>query len=294
VTAGPGTGSPTTGRGVPTDPSQRAGMRADEFDRAWIEAHVAEERREAAFLGDIREAIFGAQDGIVSTVAVASTVAGATGDRFAILVAGIASALAGVFSMAAGEYLSSKSQREIFEAQIAGEREEVDTRPGEALAEIAYMFEEDGLPAAEASEVARIVGQHPDVLLRTMVEKELALHVEEHAGTPMQGALIMGVSFGLGSLVPILPYLVLPVEVAIWASVFAAGAVLFGIGVMKARWTRHGALRSGLEILVIGAAAGVVGYFFGEPRAPRRLLRPAALALATVTLAVPAGPEVGR
>jgi VIT1/CCC1 family predicted Fe2+/Mn2+ transporter len=249
---------------VPDEPAQRAGMGAEEFDRNWIEAHVAEERREAAFLGDIREAIFGAQDGIVSTVAVASAVAGASGDRYFVLIAGIATALGGIFSMAAGEYLSSKSQREIFEAQIAGEREEVDTRPGEALAEVTYMFEEDGLPRDEASVVAGIIGRHPDVLLRTMVEKELALHVEEHAGTPAQGALIMGTAFGLGSMVPILPYLIFPVEVAIWASVLAAGAVLFGIGVVKARWTRRGALRSGAEILLIGAAAGVIGYFFGN------------------------------
>jgi VIT1/CCC1 family predicted Fe2+/Mn2+ transporter len=246
------------------DDAARAAKRAEEFDRDWIEAHVAEERRTAARLGDIREAIFGAQDGLVSTVAVASTVAGATGDRFAVLVAGIASALAGLFSMAAGEYLSSKSQREIFEAQIAGEREEVDTRPGEAEAEVAYMFEEDGLPADEAARVAGVVAQHPDVLLRTMVEKELALHVDEHAGSPLQGALVMGASFGLGALVPVLPYLVLPVDTAVWASVVATGAVLFGIGVAKSRWTRRHPVRSGLEILVIGAGAGVIGYFFGN------------------------------
>ena len=244
--------------------ASRAGLSAEEFDRDWIRDHVAEERRAAALLGDIREAIFGAQDGLVSTVAVASTVAGATGDRFAILVAGIASALAGMFSMAAGEYLSSKSQREIFEAQIAGEREEVATRPGEAQAEVAYMFEEDGLPSGEAAEVAQIVSRHPDVLLRTMVEKELALHVDEHGGSPRQGAIVMGVAFGLGALVPILPYLFVPVAAATWISIAATGAVLFGIGVVKSRWTRHGGLRSGLEILVIGAAAGVIGYFFGN------------------------------
>jgi predicted membrane protein (TIGR00267 family) len=97
-----------------------------------------------------------------------------------------------------------------------------------------------------------------------MVEKELALHVEEHAGSPMQGALVMGASFGLGSLVPILPYLFLPVEVAVWASVVATGAVLFGIGVAKSRWTHRSVLRSGMEILLIGAGAGVIGYFFGN------------------------------
>ncbi|HEX6475062.1 MAG TPA: VIT1/CCC1 transporter family protein, partial [Candidatus Limnocylindria bacterium] len=121
----------------------RAGLAAHEFDRAWLAAHLAEERRKASFLGEIREAIFGAQDGLVSTLAVVSTVAGASVDQFPVLIAGLASALAGVFSMAAGEYMSSKSQHEIFEAQIVGERDEVNERPGEAEAEMAYMFEED-------------------------------------------------------------------------------------------------------------------------------------------------------
>lgn len=260
----PGGTAPGGTSAVPEDEASRAGMEAEEFDQAWIRDHVAEERRASAFLGDIREAIFGAQDGLVSTVAVASTVAGASGDRLAILVAGIASGLAGMFSMAAGEYLSSKSQREVYDAQIAGEREEVRTRPGEAQAEVAFMFEEDGLPREEAAEVARIVSRHPDVLLRTMVEKELALHVVEHGGTPLQGAMVMGGAFGLGALVPIIPYLVVPVEAATWVSIVATGAVLFGIGVVKSRWTRHGALSSGLEILVVGALAGVIGYFFGN------------------------------
>lgn len=250
------------------DEAARASRRADEFDRDWIKAHVAEERRSAALLGDIRELIFGAQDGLVSTVAVVSAVAGASGDRFFVLVAGMATALGGVFSMAAGEYLSSKSQREIFEAQIAGEREEVETRPGEAEAEVAYMFEEDGLPPDEAAHVAGIVATHPDVLLRTMVEKELSLHVDEHGGSPLQGALVIGLAFGLGALVPILPYVFLPVAIATWAAVAATGAVLFGIGVAKSRWTRRPALRSGLEIFVIGALAGIVGYFFGNVLPP--------------------------
>jgi VIT1/CCC1 family predicted Fe2+/Mn2+ transporter len=258
------TSDPGGTRAFPDDEASRASLKAEEFDREWIRDHVAEERRAAALLGDIREAIFGAQDGLVSTLAVVGIAAGATGDTFVILVAGIATGLAGVFSMAAGEYLSSKSQREIFEGQIAGEREEVRTRPGEAQAEVAYMFEEDGLPAGEAAEVARIVSRHPDVLLRTMVEKELALHVDEHAGSPLQGAVVMGGAFGLGALVPIIPYLLLPIAVATWASIVATGAVLFGIGVVKSRWTRRRALSSGLEILVVGALAGVIGYVFGN------------------------------
>jgi vacuolar iron transporter family protein len=245
------------------DEDARAELPAGAFDRGWLARHLAEERRRASLLGEIREAIFGAQDGLVSTVAVASTVAGASADRFPILIAGIASALAGIFSMAAGEYMSSKSQKEIFDAQIAGEREEVAERPGEAEAEMAFMLEEDGLPAERATAVAGILARHPAVLLKTMVEKELGLTGEHAEGSPAQGAVVMGIAFGLGAAVPIIPYLILPVEGGIVASLLATGAVLFGIGVVKSRWTRREWLRSGVEILALGAFAGIAGYLFG-------------------------------
>ena len=246
------------------DEAARAGMAAQEFDRAWLAEHLAEERRKASLLGEIREAIFGAQDGLVSTLAVVSTVAGASADRFPVLIAGLASALAGVFSMAAGEYMSSKSQHEIFEAQIVGEREEVQERPGEAEAEMAFMFEEDGLPPDTASSMARSLARHPSVLLKTMVEKELGLTHRLAEGSPLQGALIMGAAFGLGAAVPVIPYVFLPIEVAIWTSLVATALVLFGIGVVKSRWTRRSWVRSGAEILLLGAVAGIAGFLFGD------------------------------
>lgn len=246
------------------DEEARASLPASAFDRTWLSRHLGEERRRASLLGEIREAIFGMQDGLVSTLAVASTVAGATSDRLPVLIAGIASGLAGVFSMGAGEYMSSKSQREIFEAQIAGERHEVAERPGEAEAEVAYMLEEDGLPADRASSVARVFADHPDVLLKTMVEKELGLTGGHAEGSPAQGAMVMAVSFGLGAAVPILPYLLLTVQAAVPVSVVLTGLALFGIGVVKSRWTRRDWLRSGVEILALGAFAGIAGYFFGN------------------------------
>jgi len=242
----------------------RASMAAGEFDRDFLQAHLTDERRKAALLGEIREAIFGAQDGLISTVAVVNFVAGASQDSYYVIVAGLATALGGVFSMAAGEYISSKSQREIFDAQIVDERQEVHERPGEAEAELAYMFAEDGLPPEQAREVARIMAEHPDALLKTMVEKELSLAVEEPYGSPMQGALVMGAAFGLGSIAPILPHLFLHDTAAVVASVSLTLAVLFGIGVVKSRWTHRSWWSSGVEILVIGAIAGVAGYFFGS------------------------------
>ena len=242
----------------------RSAMTADEFDHEFLAAHLGEERRKASLLGEIREAVFGAQDGLVSTVAVANIAAGATGDRYVILVAGIGTALGGILSMAAGEYIGSKSQREIFDAQIVDEREEVHERPGEAEAEVAYLFEEEGLPHQQAREVARVMAGHPEVLLKTMVEKELGLSVEEGGGSPLQGALVMGAAFGLGSIAPIVPHLFATGDLAVVLSVAATLAVLFGIGVVKSRWTHRSWWSSGLEILAVGAVAGVAGYFFGS------------------------------
>lgn len=232
-------------------------------DKAWLAEHLREERHEAELLGEIREALFGMQDGLVSTLAVVSTVGGATNERFPILVAGIASALAGVFSMAAGEFLSSKSQRDIFLAQIEKERDEVHHRPGESEAEVAYMLEQEGLDEAAARRVAAEMARVPNVLLKTMVEKELGIAVDEGRNA-LQGALVMGASFGLAAVVPVVPYLFLPVGIALWASVGVTAVVLFSIGVVKARWTMHSPIRSGLEVVGLAAFAGIAGYFFGS------------------------------
>jgi VIT1/CCC1 family predicted Fe2+/Mn2+ transporter len=245
-----------------TDQAGRDPM-SESNDQVAIGLRLDEERRRAGLLGDVREAIFGAQDGLVSTLAVVSTVSGATNDRYPVLIAGVAAALAGIFSMAAGEYLSSKSQREISLAQIAEEREKVADRPAIAQVELAHILEEDGLPRDEAVAIADIVARHRDVLLTTKVLRQYGTAVEETGGSPIQGALVMGVAFALGALAPIVPYLLLPFGVAVYASVIATAVVLFAIGVVKTRWTRGNAMASGIEILAIGALAGVVGYFFG-------------------------------
>jgi VIT1/CCC1 family predicted Fe2+/Mn2+ transporter len=247
---------------------------AKDFDRTWLAQHLARERREAGVLSEIREAVFGAQDGLTSVLAVVSTVGGATGEAYPVLIAGLAATLAGVFSMAAGEYMSSKSQREIFEAQIATEATEVDERPAEAEAEVAFMLEEEGLAPEAARRVALELASNRNVLLRTMVEKELGLTVDED-GNALRGAIVMGASFGVAGLVPILPYLVLPVSSALWLSVFVTGLVLFAGGAIKSRLTGRHWLRSGLEIFALGAFAGIAGYFFGT-------LLPSALGIAGV------------
>jgi VIT1/CCC1 family predicted Fe2+/Mn2+ transporter len=256
-----------------TLPSERAALALADYAPEWLRAHLESERREASVLSEVREAVFGAQDGLTSVLAVVSTVGGATGQPFAVLVAGLAATLASIFSMAAGEYMSSKSQREIFEAQIATEAREVDERPFEAEAEVAYLLEQEGLSHETAARVAHDLASNKQVLLKTMVEKELGI-VEDDANA-LRGAVVMGASFGLAALVPILPYLFLAVNIALWVSVLASAAMLFAMGALKSRWTGRHWLPSGLEIFGLGAVAGIAGYFFGT-------LLPAALGVAGV------------
>jgi VIT1/CCC1 family predicted Fe2+/Mn2+ transporter len=231
--------------------------------RDGLGTHPARVRRGSALLGEIRQIVFGAQDGLVATLAIVATVAGASGSTYPVVVAGIASGLAGMFSMGAGEYIGSKSQREIDRAQVANERDEVRERPAESEAEVAALLMDEGMPADEAAQVASLMGRHPEVLLRAMVSKELGITVDARAGSPLQAALLMGAAFGLGAMVPVVPFLALPVGAALAVSVALTGLVLFGIGAVKSRWTRRSAVRSGLEVVAVGAFAGIAGYAFG-------------------------------
>jgi VIT1/CCC1 family predicted Fe2+/Mn2+ transporter len=256
-----------------TVPSERAAPALADYDPEWLREHLESERREASVLSEVREAVFGAQDGLTSVLAVVSTVGGATGQPFPVLVAGLAATLAGIFSMAAGEYMSSKSQREIFQAQIATEAREVEERPFEAEAEVAFLLEREGLSHETAARVAHDLAGNKQVLLKTMVEKELGIVADD--ANALRGAVVMGASFGLAALVPILPYLFLAVNIALWVSVLASAGMLFAMGALKSRWTGRHWLPSGLEIFGLGAVAGIAGYFFGT-------LLPAALGVAGV------------
>ena len=232
-------------------------------DKAWVEQHLEEERRSANLLAEAREVIFGLQDGVTSILAVVSVVAAASNDTYTVLISGIAATLAEVFSMGAGEYMSSRSQREIFDAQIDAERAEVAERRGESEAELAFMFEREGLSEEASRRIAAEIAREPNVLLRTMVEKELGLSIDA-GGSPLQGALILAGAFFVSALVPLLPYFFLPVRTGLWASVGLSAVAMFGVGVWKSRLTKRNPLVSGLEIVVLVTGAAIAGSFFGS------------------------------
>ena len=221
------------------------------------------ERWRVASFSRIREVVFGAQDGLLSTVALVTAVAvSGVGGTTGVLVAGLAAALAGMVSMASGAYLSSKAERDVQRAEIAKEAAEIQEHPGEELAELEVMFRREGMTALEAQDLAGRIASDPDLWLRTMVEKELGLSVES-TSNPLKDALVMGASFILAAMVPIFPFFFLDGRIAIAVSASGALVGLFILGVGKGRLVRKSPWLEGAEMAAIGASAAAIGYGLG-------------------------------
>ena len=214
-------------------------------------------------LGSIREVVFGAQDGLVSTFAVVAGLAAAGVGNLVVLLGGAVSAMAGVLSMSIGTFLASRAQRQLYETELARERREIRDHPGEEIAELIAALHARGMARPDAAEVARRIGRHPDILLSTLAIFELGL-APQRLGTPVRDALVMAVAFGVASAVPLVPFLFGPALPALALSAVLTFAALFLVGVLKARVAGVSALRSGLEVAVLAAASGLLSFGLGR------------------------------
>jgi len=221
------------------------------------------ERWRVASLGRIREVVFGAQDGLISTLALVTAVAASGVENTTVLIVGLAGALTGMLSMATGAYLGSKAEQDLQKSEIAKEAKEMEEHPAQELAELVVLYQREGLSFNEAKGVAEHIAADRDLMLRTMVEKELGLS-PEITSNPVKDAFIMGAAFIAGALVPILPYFFVKGSVAIGISIGVTLVGLFGLGMGKGRIVQRSPIFQGLEILLIGAATGGVGYALGE------------------------------
>ncbi|MDD5329873.1 MAG: VIT1/CCC1 transporter family protein [Sulfuricella sp.] len=234
---------------------------------------VGRRHRGAGGNGNLRAAVFGASDGLVSNASLILGVAGAVSDAGAILLAGVAGLLAGAFSMAAGEYVSVRSQREMYEYQIGLEREELEEYPQEEAAELALIFQAKGLGAEEARRLADRIIADPDQALDTLAREELGLN-PAGLGSPWDAALFSFFSFAAGALVPLLPYFFATGMAALFATIALTGVALFGIGATISLFTGRRALFGGLRMLAIGGGAGAATYFIGKLVGMGLLIRP--------------------
>ena len=249
-----------------SDGSSQAGTAAAPvFDRATYNTAVGEldqERWRVARMGRLREVVFGAQDGLLSTVALVTSLAVAVESQTTILVAGLAGALPGMISMATGALLGSRAEQDVQRAEIEREAQELETNPAEELAELVVLFQREGMTYRDARQVADEISQDRDLWLKTLVEKELGISAEL-TSNPAKDAMAMGLAFILGAAVPLVPHFFLTGGEAIGVSVGATLAGLFTLGLVKGRLVQRAPLLQGLEILGIGAISACVGYALG-------------------------------
>lgn len=212
--------------------------------------------------GTLRAAVFGVSDGLVSNTALVMGFAGSGSSRSAIMLAGVAGLLAGAFSMAAGEYVSMSSQREMYERELSLEAQELEESPEEEREELVLLYRAKGMDKTQAEQVAdKIMSDHA-VALDTLAREELGLDPEA-LGSPWSAAGSSLVAFAVGAMVVVLPYLftggAVALTSAIVLSVLAMAAVGAGVGMLNGR----APLRSAVRQIVVGSAAALVTYGVG-------------------------------
>lgn len=210
----------------------------------------------------LRATVFGANDGLVSNASLILGVTGAAFDSQFILLSGSAGMLAGAFSMACGEYISVKSQREFFEKQLEIEKEELEQYPEEEAAELALIFEARGLTKPDAERTAKALIADPEKALDTLAREELGLNPSD-LGSPLVAALSSFAAFLLGAAIPLLPFLA-QLHRPERASIYLSLVCLFGMGGVLSLFTGRSALSSGLRMVLLGSFAGACTFFLGR------------------------------
>ena len=238
-------------------------LSADTFEFPNAIKEVERERLRVAAFGRIREVVFGAQDGIISTVALVTAISSSMASNDTVIIAGLAGVLAGMVSMATGTYLGSKAEKEVFQAEIENEARELEENPAEEMAELVFLYHQQGMNYHEAKEMAEHIASDRDLWLRTLVEKELGID-PNLTSNPLKDALAMGITFVLAGLIPIIPYLFTTGGTAMSFSISAALLTLFGLGILKGRLVQRNPLMQGLAVLGIGVAASALGFVIGE------------------------------
>ncbi|MFF4184145.1 VIT1/CCC1 transporter family protein [Streptomyces sp. NPDC001691] len=214
--------------------------------------------------GWLRPAVFGAMDGLVSNLALMTGVAGGAVAHQTIIITGLAGLAAGAFSMAAGEYTSVASQRELVEAELDIERRELRKHPADEERELAELYVSRGVEPELAREVARQLSRDPEQALEIHAREELGIDPSD-LPSPLVAAVSSFASFALGALLPLLPYLL--GATALWPAVLLALIGLFGCGAVVAKVTARSWWFSGLRQLALGGLAAALtfglGSFFG-------------------------------
>jgi vacuolar iron transporter family protein len=211
----------------------------------------------------VRPMVFGASDGLVSNLALVMGVGAAAGDQNGtVLIAGVAGLLAGAFSMAVGEFISVRSQREVLDYQLHLQRRQLQDTPEQEAEILRRIYVARGFTEGEAELVVKAVMADPKLALETFVRDEIGLS-EETMGSPLAAGGSSFVAFSIGAIVPVVPYVLTSGLVAFWASLIVSLVALFGVGAAVSFLTHRPPLVVGARQAGLGLAAAVVTYGIG-------------------------------
>jgi predicted membrane protein (TIGR00267 family) len=210
----------------------------------------------------IREFVFGIQDGLISTVGLLAGIQGATENRIVVIVTGLTAMFSGAISMATGSYLSSGAQKDIFDKEIADAEKLAEREPYLAAEGLLKALGEEGLSKEQSYRMVKVLLAERNVFLRTFQEKVFGLGSAE-INQPFKAALVMGLSFIVGAIIPILPYIAMAGGAALYLSVFLSALTLFVVGAFKGHLAGQSLLVSGGKFFIIAVTAAGLGYLIG-------------------------------
>ncbi|MBV8674771.1 MAG: VIT1/CCC1 transporter family protein [Acidobacteriaceae bacterium] len=217
-------------------------------------------RQSAGWIGD---AIYGVNDGLGAIFGIVSGVSGATqGTSHYVLLAGMAGMIASALSMGSGAYLAAKSEREIYEAELAREREAIEMNGPEARELLSLYYQVKGLPEDEADHFVEHIAKDNEQLLRALASERLSA-TEDALRNPMVSAVSGAVSTAVGAFIPIIPFFFMSGYQAIITSAIVSLAAHFAVGAAKSLITVRSWWASGTEMTLVGAIEGVVTYVIG-------------------------------
>ncbi len=225
---------------------------------------LGRERAHRVGLGNnLRAGVMGMNDGLVSNLSLVMGVSGGVGDADIVLLAGSAGLLAGAFSMAAGEYVSVRSQRDLYEYQIRQERVEIEENPEEEEEELRLIYRAKGLSDRDARRMAASVMSDPEVALDTMAKEELGLDPGQ-LGSPVGAAISSFLAFTAGAIVPLISYILQLGEIAFVLSAVLSGVALFAVGALLGAMTGRHPMWGAARMLLAGGLAAGITYGIGR------------------------------
>jgi VIT1/CCC1 family predicted Fe2+/Mn2+ transporter len=224
---------------------------------------ASEGRHRAGIGGALRASVFGVNDGLVSNFSLVMGVAGGTTNKSIVLLAGIAGLVAGAFSMASGEWVSVRSQRELYENELRIEEQELSAFPEEEREELELIYQAKGIDPAEAKALVANIMSRPDVALDTLAREELGLDPRTLA-SPWVAAGSSFAAFAVGAFIPVVPFLFGGGVAAVVTSALLSVVTLFGVGAAISVFTGRHAGRSGLRMAAIGALVATVTFLIGK------------------------------